>query len=60
MKRSSLYRLILLVAAGGMLFQTTGGCKSQAIDLLLSSIVPAVTTALTTALGGALTSGITT
>jgi hypothetical protein len=40
-----------------MLLQTTGSCKNQVIDLLLSDVLPSVTSALGSALLSSLTSG---
>jgi hypothetical protein len=57
MIRSRLYRLVMLAATGGMLFQATAGCKSQALDTLTTSVVPALSSALTTAITAALQSG---
>ena len=60
MVRSRLYRCLLLVATGGMLFQAATSCKAQAIDLLMTTVVPALTSALTSSLAAAVQSGIST
>ena len=57
MVRSRLYRCLLLVATGGMLFQAATGCKAQAIDMLMSTVVPALTSAVTSALTSAIMGG---
>lgn len=57
MRASRAYRILLIVCTGGMLFQTTGSCKNQAIDMLLSDVLPSVATALVNGVLSSLVSG---
>ncbi len=54
---SRAYRILLIVFTGGMLFQTTGSCKNQAIDMLMSDVLPSVATALVNGVLSSLVSG---
>lgn len=57
MRASRAYRILLIVCTGGMLFQATGSCKNQAIDMLLSDVLPSVATALVNGVLSSLVSG---
>ncbi len=54
-----LYRFALMAASGGFLLQATS-CKTQAMDTLFSTVVPALTSALTDAITAAITNGLAT
>ena len=60
MVRSRLYRYLMLAATGAVLFQAATSCKAQAIDMLLTSLVPALTSAVTSSLVTAVQGGLST
>ncbi len=47
MKLRRLYRLVILAATGGMVFQTTTGCSSDAMSTLASALSEAIGTLIT-------------
>jgi hypothetical protein len=63
MTSRGLYRLVLLMAAGGFVFQAGASCITQMGDTLATTLVPALSSALTTAItdasqGATATSGL--
>lgn len=58
MRLRNLYKSALLVLAGGMMLQTTGGCNNELMNSLVTSLAPVITSALTTVITGALTGAL--
>jgi hypothetical protein len=57
MRLNRVFRFVLLLAAGGMVFQATSSCTSVFLETLATGFVQAAASAVTSSITDAVTSG---